>query len=552
MLATIFTKSLRDRSVGVMLSALAVAVMGAGAVWVYRDVGDLIAELVAGMPEGVVSAIGLSGAGTGTTFVLGEMLNLIAPMVLGGIAISIGTSAIAGEERDGTLGLLLANPRSRTSVLLSKTWALLVLSVVGSLMVWGAVVVAVGLVGGEIVDLTLGAMSVHLMAFTMFMGALALFIGSWTGNAGMASGASVGVLIFSFLAAGLLPLVAGLENLARVFPWYYFNSSKPIETGIDILDLSVLVGASVVLVVGALIGVNRRDLRTGVGGTVVERLLKDHPKVAGYVERLAGKPMVANISIKTVTDHQFAATIAAAAIFYTAILVGPMFNGLSSTLGELTSAMPEGLLRIVGGVDMSTPAGWYHAEVFSLTLPAAIGALTIMMGSRALAGEEDASTMDLLLVNPITRSKVVVSKFVAIIAMATLLGLATFVGTAAGVLIGGLDLSMVNIAGASVQGIALAVLLGAAALLGGAITGRPKAAAYTGIGVGLIGFVMYSFLPVNESLAPWAKLSPFYYYSDNLPLTNGISWAYTGVLFGVAALLAAIAAMAFERRDVRN
>ncbi|MDH5422904.1 MAG: ABC transporter permease, partial [Acidimicrobiia bacterium] len=239
MLATIFTKAIRDRSVGVVMSALAVALLGAGAVWIYRDVGDLIAELVAGMPETIVSAVGLSGAGTGTTFVLGEMLNLIAPMVLGGIAISIGTSAIAGEERDGTLGLLLANPRSRTSVLLSKTGALLAMSVVGSLFLWGAVVVAVGLVGGEIGNLTLGAMAVHLMAFTMFMGGLALFIGSWTGNAAVASGVSVGVLIFSFLAAGLLPLVNGLENLAKIFPWYYFNSSKPIESGIDGLDLSV-------------------------------------------------------------------------------------------------------------------------------------------------------------------------------------------------------------------------------------------------------------------------------------------------------------------------
>ncbi len=552
MLATIFTKSIRDRSMGVVLSALAVAVLGAGAVWIYRDVGDLIAELVAGMPETVVNAVGLSGAGTGTTFVLGEMLNLIAPMVLGGIAISIGTSAIAGEERDGTLGLLLANPRSRTSVLLSKTWAMLVMSVVGSLLLWGAVVVAVGLVGSEIGDLTLGAMAVHLMAFTMFMGGLALFIGAWTGNAGAASGASVGVLIFSFLAAGLLPLVSGLENLARIFPWYYFNSSKPIEAGLDVADLAVLVGATILLIGGALIGVNRRDLRAGAGGTLLERLLKDHPKVAGYVERMAGKPMVANIPIKTVTDHQFAATIAAAAIFYTAILVGPMFNGLSSTLGELTSAMPDALLRIVGGVDMSTAAGWYHAEVFSLVLPGAIGALTIMMGSRALAGEEDATTMDLLLVNPVTRSKVVVSKFVALVAMATLLGVATFIGTAGGVLLGGLDLAMLNIAGASFQGVALAVLLGASALLGGAVTGRPKTAAYSGIAVGLVGFVMYSFLPVNENLAAWAKLSPFYYYSDNLPLENGISWGYTGILFGVSLLLVGLASLAFERRDIRS
>lgn len=552
MLATVFTKSIRDRSVGMFASAVAVAVMAAGAVWVYADVGDLIADLVAGMPEAIISAIGLSGAGTGTTFVLGEMLNLIAPMVLGGVAISIGTSAIAGEERDGTLGLLLANPRSRTSILLSKTWALLVMSVVGPLLLWGSVVVAVGVVGGDIGPLTIGAMIVHLVALTIFMGGLALFIGAWTGNAGVASGASTGVLIFSFLAAGLFPLVNGLTQFARIFPWYYFNSTKPIENGIDAGHVAVLVGATAVLIVGAVVGVNRRDLRSGSGGTFVERLLRDRPRLAGYVERLAGKPLVANIPIKTLTDHQFTATISAAAIVYTALLVGPMFNGLSSTLGELTSAMPDALLRIVGGVDMSTAAGWYHAEVFSLVLPGAIGAVTVMMGARALAGEEESNTMDLLLSNPVTRTRVVMAKFLAILAMALLLSVATFVGTAGGVLLGGLDLSMTNIAAASLQGAGLGVVLGAAALLGGAISGRARTAAYAGMAVGFVGFVIYSFFPANERLAGWVRVSPFYYYADNAPLTNGINWSYTAMLFGVSALMAVASAVAFERRDIRN
>ncbi|MDH5420398.1 MAG: hypothetical protein OEY55_01190, partial [Acidimicrobiia bacterium] len=115
-----------------------------------------------------------------------------------------------------------------------------------------------------------------------------------------------------------------------------------------------------------------------------------------------------------------------------------------------------------------------------------------------------------------------------------------------------LDLSIANIAAASFQGVGLAVLLGASALLGGAVTGRPKAAAYSGIAVGLVGFVMYSFLPVNENLAGWAKLSPFYYYADNSPLENGISWGYMGILFGVSLLLVLLASVAFERRDIRN
>jgi len=214
--------------------------------------------------------------------------------------------------------------------------------------------------------------------------------------------------------------------------------------------------------------------------------------------------------------------------------------------------MPEGLLAIVGSVDMSTPAGWFHGELFSMVVPGAIGAITIVMGARALAGEERTQTMDLLLVNPIKRSRVVIEKSVAILGMAFLLGFATFAGTAAGSLLGGLDISMLNIAGASGQAFAFGFFLGAMALLGGAMTGNAKVAAYVGIGVGLVGFVMASYFPVSANLAEWARVSPFYYYAQNQPLSNGISWPNLGVLLGASVLAVAASVLFFERRDIRN
>ncbi len=552
MLATIYTKTVRDRMWGLLISVVSVSLLVAMAVWVYADLDDVIAEFAASFPEAFMSAMGITADGSGTSIVLGEMMNLIAPMVLGGLAISIGTSSIAGEERDNTIGLLLANPRSRTSVLLDKTRAMVSVVAAGSLLVWLGVVTSVALVGSNLNGLTVGAMSVHLFAISLFFGSLALFIGGWTGNAGVASGASAGLIIFSFLAAGLLPLVEGWANVAKIFPWYYFNASQPLQNGIDVGHLAALLAASGVLIIGAVVGVNRRDLRSGASGTLVERLLQNHPRIATYAEKIAGKTQVANISAKTLTDHQGAATISAAAIFYTALILGPFFNGIKDVLSDLMSAMPEGLLAIVGSVDMSTAAGWYHGEMFSMVVPGAIGAVTIMMGARALAGEEQAQTMDLLLVNPIKRSKVVIEKSVSMVGMALLLGLATFAGTSAGALIGGLDLSIFNIAAASAQAFAFGLFLGTVALLGGALSGNTRVAAYSGIGVGLVGFVLASYLPLSERLAEWAGISPFYYYTENQPLSNGISWLNLAVLIGASLVAVGASVIFFERRDIRN
>lgn len=553
MLATIYTKTVKDRTWGVLIGALSVVILTVFAVWVYADLDEVIADFADAFPEAFMSAIGITTDGGATSIVLGEMMNLIAPLVLGGIAISIGTSAIAGEERDGTIGLLLANPRSRIQVLASKTRAMLTAVVVGSGLIWAGSWLSMTLADASVTNLHLGEMMIHTAVISLFFGALALFLGSWTGNAALTSGTSVGVMILSFLGAGLMPLVEGWENAAKIFPWYYFNASQPLQNGWDAGHLAVLLVAIVVLFAGSAYGLRRRDLRSGVGeGALLERLLVDRPRLAGYVERIRGDARVGNITVKTVSDHQGMATIAAAAIFYTALIMGPFFNAISDALTGLMDALPEGLLAIVGSVDMSTPEGWYYGELYSMVVPGAIVAVTIAMGARALAGEERAQTMDVLMVNPIKRSRVVMEKALALVGMSVLLGLATFFGTAAGSLIGGLDISMGNIAGAAAQATGLGVLVGAAALLGGAWSGVQRVATYTGIGVALGGWVLNSFLPVNERLAEWARVSPFYYYTENQPLANGISWTNFGVLMLVGVLLVGLASVLFERRDIRN
>ena len=74
------------------------------------------------------------------------------------------------------------------------------------------------------------ALSLHLYVNALFYGMLALAVGAVTGNRDTAVGATAGILVLSFFAVGLLPLVQGLEDLQKAFPWYYFDGSKPFTT----------------------------------------------------------------------------------------------------------------------------------------------------------------------------------------------------------------------------------------------------------------------------------------------------------------------------------
>jgi ABC-2 type transport system permease protein len=355
------------------------------------------------------------------------------------------------------------------------------------------------------------------------------------------------------LAAGLLPFIEGLENFAKVFPWYYFDGSNPVVNGVEYGHIGVLVAASVVFGVVAFVGVNRRDLKAqAVGLTLIDRL-RANPMTQKVMDRVAGTAKVSHIWVKTVSDHQILMIAAAYYMFLIGgVAIGPIYSLLDESLLELSEQLPETLMALAGGGDLSTPEGYYTVENFGMMAPWIFMLVTIVVGARALAGEESKRTMGLLLANPISRLRVVYEKMAAMVVLTALLGIATFTGTVAGSLLGGLDMSYGNIAAISLLVALLGLAFGALALALSAATGRVKIAVFGSVVPGLVFFLLDAFLPLNDDLAGYAKWSPFYYYSGNDPLTNGMHWGHAGVLLVIAVVLVVAAVVLFGRRDLRQ
>ena len=98
----------------------------------------------------------------------------------------------------------------------------------------------------------------------------------------------------------------------------------------------------------------------------------------------------------------------------------------------------------------------------------------------------------------------------------------------------------------------LGLVFGGVALVVGAGTGNRRTASYAAAGLAFVAYFANAFLPVNDNLASWAKLSPFYYYQEGEPLVNGLQWGNAAVLAGLFALLVLAAVPLFQRRDVRG
>lgn len=546
----VFTKSIQDRWRGMFIAAVTLGLFFLFGMAVYKDI-DL--DFYNDFPAAVQSMMGISeGAGVGS-LAYGAIYGLYGALVLAGMALIAGAGAIAGEERNGTLGLLLGNPKSRSHVLVSKTAALFVLLLFA--------IVVMGLAGRIVpvlLDVEVGGMEIeslmfHLFINAVFYGLLATAIGAWTGNSGLASGISAGVMIIGMLGSGLLPLISGAEDFAKVFPWYYFDSSQPALNGIHWGHVSILAAGSGLFFVVALIGVTRRDLRAqAIGTTLVDRL-RANPMTQKLVERVAGTAKVSHIWVKTASEYQILMMAAGYYMFLIGgVVLGPTYKLLDESLLKLADQLPDTLMALAGGGDISTPEGYYSVENFGLMAPIIFLMLAVTVGSRALAGEESKRTMGLLLANPISRQRVVLEKMAAMVVLTTALGLVTFAGTVLGSMLGGLGMSVANIAAMALSATLLGLTFGALALAVSAGTGQVKKAVFGTVGPALVFYLMNAFLPLNENLAGYAKWSVFHYYSGNEPLINGPHFGHVALLIALTIGLVVAAVALFNRRDLRQ
>jgi ABC-2 type transport system permease protein len=239
-------------------------------------------------------------------------------------------------------------------------------------------------------------------------------------------------------------------------------------------------------------------------------------------------------------------------MFFTGIFIGPMYALIDDALADFAANLPDVLMAMVGQADMATPEGWLQTEVFSIMAPAAAVVVTVTLGAKGIAGEEQRHTMGLLLASPVRRSRVVLEKSLTMIVYAIGVGVATFAGTWVGSLIGGLGVSPAGITAATVLCTLLGLAFGGLALVLGAATGRSSVAASTAAGVAIVAYIADSFLSVNEATEAWAVLSPFHYLLSSDPLNNGMDWGHASVLTALFVVLVALSIPLFQARDLRG
>lgn len=258
------------------------------------------------------------------------------------------------------------------------------------------------------------------------------------------------------------------------------------------------------------------------------------------------------VLLKTLRDARGAILVwglgmAAVAAFYVSFY--PTI-GESTAWKEYWATIPPAMRAMFGNVpDITTFDGYLRSELLSF-FPLVIGIMFIARCAAAIAGEEEAKTIDILLAQPQPRWRVLTEKFLGVSLAVLAATLLTGAGLAAGVVLSGIDTNIPRLFAAVLVAYVPAFVCGGLALVGTTVFHRARHASAIAVSYLIAAYVLKALSLIVDELEPFRFVSVFHYYQENNPLGGIIDWpSILGPLaFGVALVGGAV--VLFQRKEI--
>lgn len=272
------------------------------------------------------------------------------------------------------------------------------------------------------------------------------------------------------------------------------------------------------------------------------------------MNRMIKNMKITNLIIKTLYDRRRSSFFWCLGIIIMSLFYAVIYKTIGSN-PEFTKALEgsnSGFQSLIGSAEFfSTPAGFIHAEFFSITMPVIFCILAIIIGSSILSKEEETRTIELILARPISRGKIIAQKFVSMLLIILFIGSSVIFGLWLGKLsisIFKLDMYLTFMATLSLVLVALA--FGSLALL--LSTLKPSRGFVGGI-AGLYFIVSYIISTFGDQVS-WLKstrfLSLFHYYDSMNILMHNIKLSYLLILLSVSLVCLLLSCKLIYKRDL--
>lgn len=259
-------RTIADKRVSILVYAIGLAVYALFVLAIWPSLKENLStldQLWQSYPESIRKAFGGANMQFATFdgFVSVEYFSQMWAIVMIAFSVSIATGAIAGEIEKGTMELLLAQPVSRRSVLVTRhlffeLGLLFIIAVSFAPFLLGAPLIGADLIYG-------GMFALILPAFLFFtaIGSLTFMFSAIFSSRGRAIFTSLGIIIFCYALDILAKINDTISHVHFLSLFYYWDPYRYLH-GPDWAwgDIAVLAVISVVTTAIAVTWFERRDI----------------------------------------------------------------------------------------------------------------------------------------------------------------------------------------------------------------------------------------------------------------------------------------------------
>lgn len=261
--------------------------------------------------------------------------------------------------------------------------------------------------------------------------------------------------------------------------------------------------------------------------------------------------MFKNIFTKTIYEKRgFIIGWSLGLIFMAGITVA-FFPTIKNQIGTLFANVPKSLESITGSTeDYKNIIGYVGTGVFDLRMPMLTIVMAIILALGLSVGEESSGRLYQLLAQPISRARIVLEKWFAMLAIFAFVHLALLIGIMAVIALIHESMPLHQLLAGTVMCFLLTAAIGSLTLLLSFGFGRK--------GMTTLGITAYSFgsylLTSFAAQVDWLKyvepVSIFHYYKASEVIKHGYNLSHLIAVIAITLVSILIATLLFNRRDI--
>lgn len=212
----------------------------------------------------------------------------------------------------------------------------------------------------------------------------------------------------------------------------------------------------------------------------------------------------------------------------------PTFKAFAKSVSTLTTI--EGLLVV---------------ELYQWMIGLLLAGYVVLFAASFVSGEIEKKTMDLLLANPVSRTRILLEKYGALIVMVTVANGALFIGVVAGLAYIGEETDMAWLVYTHILFMPFLLAVGSYSTFLSVVFDDPRRMMSVGLGILIGSFFLDSISLMSEKYASISKVTLFHYFDPGKSLVlHEIEWNCVLVLCAVAVVFLVAAVEWFNKRDI--